>query len=204
MRTSVGASVQDQDALRYLGHRGQELDANFEEAFHRISAKLDALQAIGVVRCFPIKKTSDQGVELEGTSLVLAGSNIATHLTGATEVALMAVTLGFESERLLKQLSCISATEGIIADACASSMIENAAHNFAQDISEEVKLRNMRCGKRFSPGYGNFPLSIQQEFITAIGADKTLGIKVTEGDLMVPTKSITAVVPIFEDNDVAD
>lgn len=201
MRTSVSASVQDQDALRYLGYRGQTLDVNFEEMFRRIGERFNQLQAIGVVKFFPIKEIDDQGVNLEDTALVLTGSNIATHLAGAKEAALMAVTLGFESERLIKQFSCKSATEGLIADACASSMVENAAHNFAQDISTEVKQRNMKCGKRFSPGYGNFPLSIQQEFIAAIGADKTLGISVTEGDLMVPTKSITAVIPIFEDNE---
>lgn len=203
MKVAINASVNKKDALRYLGHKGQSLDSSFEEAFDRIASKVNALQASGVTKHFCIESIKTEGVALEGTSFVLPGSNIANHLSGAIEVVLLAATLGFDSERLLKQLACVSATDALMADACASSMVENAAETLTQEIRAEAEQRNMKCGKRFSPGYGDFPLAVQREFISAIGADKTLGIQVTEGDLMVPAKSITAVIPLFGEDRAA-
>lgn len=197
MKITLEARVDEKDALRYLGHRGQALGNDLEVTFNRVVAKVNALQAAGVAKRFSVTGIRCDGVELAEASLVLPGSHISRHVTGSEAVVLLAVTLGFDCERLLRQTACVSAVEGMMADACASSMVENAADVFSEAIAAEAALQGYRCGKRFSPGYGDFPLSVQKDFLAAIGAQKTLGIQVTPGDLMVPTKSITAVIPLF-------
>lgn len=197
-KTPINAQVDEKDALRYLGHRGQPLGEDLAVVFQNVAAKVNALQATGVAKQFPVARVTPEGVQLAGASLVLPGSHIARHVGTAPAVLLLAVTLGFACERLLRQTACVNAVQGLMADACASSMVENAAEVFSNTLAYEVATQGFTCGKRFSPGYGDFPLSVQPAFLEALGATKTLGIQVTPGDLMVPTKSITAVIPLFE------
>lgn len=197
-KTPINAQVDEKDALRYLGHRGQPLGEDLAVVFQNVAAKVNALQATGVAKQFPVARVAPEDVWLAGTSLVLPGSHIARHVGTAPAVLLLAVTLGFACERLLRQTACVHAVQGLMADACASSMVENAAEVFSNTLAYEVASQGFTCGKRFSPGYGDFPLSVQPAFLETLGATKTLGIQVTSGDLMVPTKSITAVIPLFE------
>ena len=196
---AIEAQVDVADALKFLGHRGQLMDAELEGSVNSITEEVNGLQPRGLWQAFPIAKTSGEGVQLQGTALFLPGSHIARHLDGAREAVLMAVTLGADSERLLKRSACISATDGLIADACASSLVEEAANGISRLVAEEAQAQGLRAGKRFSPGYGDFPHSAQGDFLRAIGAEKLLGSRLTEGDLMVPTKSITAVIPLFDE-----
>ena len=50
---------------------------------------------------------------------------------------------------------------------------------------------------RFSPGYGDLPLAVQPRFIEALDAQKLLGLSVNSSLLLVPAKSVTAVVGLF-------
>ncbi|MDD4335226.1 MAG: hypothetical protein PHY77_06425, partial [Desulfotomaculaceae bacterium] len=46
---------------------------------------------------------------------------------------------------------------------------------------------------RFSPGYGDWPLESQQQFIESISGEK-IGLAVTSHYLLQPVKSVTAVI----------
>lgn len=199
----VEAQVDVADALRLLGHRGQSLDGSLDATIERAAAAVNELRPRATWRTFPIESVDESGVTLAGVTLagapfVLPGSHIACHLRDASDAVLMAVTLGADSERLLKRRACLSASDGLIADASASSLVEEAADGVSRMIAEEAAARGLRSGKRFSPGYGDFPLAAQRAFLQAIEAEKLLGIRLTDGDLMVPAKSITAVVPLFQ------
>lgn len=194
----VEAQVNVADALRFLGHRGQPLDGSLDATIERTAAAVNELRPRATWRTFPIERVDESGVALAGTAFVLPGSHIARHLRDASDAVLMAVTLGAESERLLKRRACVSPTDGLIADACASSLVEEAANGASRRIAEEAAARGLRSGKRFSPGYGDFPLSAQRGFLQAVEAERLLGIRLTDGDLMVPAKSITAVVPLLQ------
>ena len=47
---------------------------------------------------------------------------------------------------------------------------------------------------RYSPGYGDLALESQREFFRVLNVTKTIGVSLTEGCLMVPTKSVTAFI----------
>ena len=51
---------------------------------------------------------------------------------------------------------------------------------------------------RFSPGYGDLPLSAQPALLKALDANRRLGIAVTSTNMLVPVKSVTAVLGLFE------
>jgi hypothetical protein len=50
---------------------------------------------------------------------------------------------------------------------------------------------------RFSPGYGDFDLSVQTNICDVLKTGKTIGVTLTDSLLMMPSKSVTAVVGLF-------
>ena len=61
---------------------------------------------------------------------------------------------------------------------------------------EEIqnKLDGYNFTWRFSPGYGDFPIDLQQKFLEILDAPKRIGVNTTENMLLVPRKSVTAVI----------
>ena len=47
---------------------------------------------------------------------------------------------------------------------------------------------------RFSPGYGDLPLSLQEELLSAVEAGKRIGLATTAGYMLTPMKSVTAII----------
>ena len=62
----------------------------------------------------------------------------------------------------------------------------------------EAAARGLRTNFRFSPGFGDLPLAVQPAFLAALDAPRRIGLAATAGNLLVPTKSVTAVVGLFE------
>ena len=104
-----------------------------------------------------------------------------------------AVTLGIGVDRLIRKRSVLSPSEGFILDAIGSALAESAA-----DVAERKIHTGKRARPRFSPGYADFSLSHQREILALFDSEKNIGITLLDSGLMIPQKSITAVVGIAE------
>ncbi|MDO4291432.1 MAG: vitamin B12 dependent methionine synthase [Eggerthellaceae bacterium] len=199
----LAARVDVSEALGYLGHAGQELSPDLARRLDRAVELAQACDPQGVARAFPVAalERDAQGmpcaVRLEGTPLVLSGYDVARHLSGAREVVLMAVTLGLASEQTLRREQALSPTDGLLLDACASALAESAANELSRVVALRAAERGLTAGARFSPGYGDLPLDVQRALLDALDATRALGVTVTPGNLLVPSKSITAVAGLF-------
>ncbi|WP_165173860.1 hypothetical protein [Adlercreutzia sp. ZJ242] len=203
MSMRLEARVDVAEALSYLGHAGQDLGPDLAARLERAAALCEGMAPSGMARAFPLESFAcDEqgapcGVRLRGCALELEGYDVAHHLAGACEVVLMAVTLGLGSESILRREAALNPTDGLLVDACASALVEDAANELSRLVEERARMRGLRAGARFSPGYGDLPLGIQRAFLDALGAGRALGISVTRGDLLVPAKSITAVAGLY-------
>ncbi len=146
-------------------------------------------------------KGSGPRVALSGCGLVLEGGSIAEHLRGASQVALMACTLSAVSEREMRKHEAISVADGVMFGACCSALVEAAANVVEGLVVGFAKDMGMSTNWRFSPGYGDLPLSVQPAFLRALDAGRRLGIATTSTNMLVPVKSVTAVVGLFETPD---
>lgn len=187
------ARVDREEALAFLGHRGQELGELRERLERAACLCEEELVARGAYRAMAAPEAL----------ALLPGRDIARHVEGCAEVVLLAVTLGTQSEMLLRCERALSATDGLLVDACASSLVEQAANVLSTHIVEEAAARGLAATSRFSPGYGDLPLSCQPAFLAACGADRALGIRATAAHLLVPAKSITAVIGLYPESDPA-
>ena len=134
----------------------------------------------------------DDGVDFPFASV--KSRDIAKNLCGCSEAFIFAVTLGHGTERLLSKMSRLSAADFFVYDAVGSALAESVC-----DEAEKMIKKNSKCRPRFSPGYGDFPLSVQRDVLSLVNAERLVGITLTDTCLMIPQKSITAILGIRED-----
>lgn len=113
--------------------------------------------------------------------------------SGASGYILLVATLGIGVDRLILKTSKLSAKESFIIDAMADALIEALCDYAQKEIGECSSV-----GGRFSPGYADLELDVGYEILKACNAEKLLGIKITESGLMVPKKSVNAIIAIKE------
>ena len=118
--------------------------------------------------------------------------DLSAHLEGCSSCFLFAATLGIEVDRLLSRLAVTDSSAAVMVQACAASFLESFCDEQMQLLAREVPGQVLR--PRFSPGYGDFPVEYNAELLTALNAGKTIGLSVTTAHMLVPTKSITAVI----------
>ena len=164
-------SVDRAEVLRYMGYAGQ-----------RLTDELDARIDEVVARCLAVARP--------------AGS-IQKHLAGAVAVGVMAVTVGMGVERELRRLSLSDPVAQVIFDAAGTTAVERAADACEASIVAAAHDRGLYTNFRFSPGYGDMPLSAQPVLLATLDAQRKLGITLSKSLLMTPTKSVTAVVGLF-------
>ena len=192
------ASVNRAEVLRYLGHAGQEMtDALSARIDDGIDRCLDVCQPAGTFRIFDIGHAGDGGVTLEGGP-ELRGHDIAAHLAGSTQVALVACTLGLACEREITRLGIVSPLDQAVFDAAASALVERAADAAEARVMEVAAQRGLFCTDRFAPGYGDLPLDVQDGILRALDASKRLGMNATPSHMLVPSKSETAVIGLAD------
>ncbi|MEG0756956.1 MAG: vitamin B12 dependent methionine synthase, partial [Raoultibacter sp.] len=193
------------EVLRYLGYAGQEADSAIFERIDRIIEECQRdLAPKNVVGYFAVDaanrdRLENPSIALVGTSLVLPGKDIACHLGTARECALLACTLGAKSEQELARRKAINPLDALIYDSACSALVERVADSVEATIVESAARRGLFTNSRYSPGYGDLPLSVQPTFLKVIGAFERIGLTVTKTNLLLPTKSITAIVGIFDE-----
>ena len=74
-------------------------------------------------------------------------------------------------------------------------MIEQVCDAFQKTINDAV---DGYTTSRFSPGYGDFPIEVQPDMIRYIDGQRKIGLNVTSNNLLVPRKSVTAVIGVSD------
>lgn len=185
-----------EEILRYLRIRGETPDA-LRAQVERVASELaESLRPKYVYRAFPVEHTA-QGVVLTGSGVTLTGGLAEKMLRSCDMALLLACTLGAEFERRVRALEKRDMGEAVILDACGSSWVESGCDEAEREIAARFAPRFLT--DRFSPGYGDLPLSLQPAVLAALNAERTLGIHVGESFLMTPGKSVTAVIGVADE-----
>ena len=117
--------------------------------------------------------------------------SLAIHLADCDEAYIFAATLGVGIDRLFEKYNRILQTKAAVCDATASALIESFC-----DYVNEFVVGEREAVMRFSPGYGDFDLKHQKEILSYLDANKKIGISLTDSLMMVPAKSVTAIIGI--------
>ncbi len=183
------------EILRYLGYpAGQAADPETEELITQCEAALlDALRPKWTAGRFPLRRAGGR-LWLGESQLELPGTAIRRHLQDCGECVLFAATLGMEADRLIRQAQLASMTRGIVMDACATAFIEAVCDH----AETELNARYGPCSYRFSPGYGDLPITLQRRLLTLLDAERKIGLHTTDESLLIPGKSVTAILGLTQ------
>ena len=185
--------MREREVYRYLGYRGAEPDETVKDAVRRCGAELEqAARPAWLTRIFPLTFPEEDVISFAGLSV--RSRNLAKNLRGCREICLLAVTLGSGVDRLLARTQLIRMSDAVILQAAAASMTEELCDRVCRDLAGEMEEKQLFLRPRFSPGYGDFSLEWQKELIRLLDAPKRIGLTLTEGLLMSPSKSVTAVI----------
>ena len=104
-------------------------------------------------------------------------------------------TLGAAFDQWQRRLSALSGADAYFSQQIGLDAVEREMDALEAEarasLSEGEALRPRR-----SPGYGEMPLSLSREIIDRLEATRRIGVAVTESDLLVPSKSVTAICEI--------
>ncbi len=85
--------------------------------------------------------------------------------------------------------------EAYIVDAIGSLTVEKAMDKIQHDLKRKAAVWQMEISNRYSPGYCEWHLSLQQVLFDLIGENST-GVSLTDSCLMQPIKSVSGVIGI--------
>ena len=178
---------------KYLGFGNRQIDVETQLDIQKATKLLVEVAKVKVVsRVFRLQ----DDYSLEGTNVTLLGTDIRKLLQDSEQCILLAVTLGQEVDTLIRKLQVIDLNLSMIVDFCASSMVEA----FCDDYEEELAhtLGHLYFTDRFSAGYGDFPIKMQNSMCQVLQTQQKIGMTVTRYGIMVPRKSITAIIGIAD------
>lgn len=182
----------EREILRYLGHRGQEIPENVEELIKECERELEqAASPRAMWKEYPL--TIKEHV-LDMGFLQTRSRSLERNLRDCERVILFAATLGSQVDVLLHRYNMIQMSKAVVMQAASVAMLETFCDEKNQELKNSYEAEGWYLRPRFSPGYGDFPLECQREIAPALEMGKRIGINLTDTLLMMPSKSVTAVI----------
>ncbi len=178
------------EILMYLGYRGQDVTP---EVRRQIQTCMEAIRRSVIPRLVYSRLPVKDGVV---SGFPMKGNDIREVLRPCCGAVLLAATIGARTEQLLMRHEVTNMADAVIMDACASAAVENVCDRFEADLREQLKNEHLFLTSRFSPGYGDFPIDTQIQMCEVLNTSRRIGLTVTDRYIMVPRKSVTAVMGI--------
>ena len=158
-----------------------------------LKAAKGAAQCRAVWCRYPVRRN---GEELDLGFARTDSRDLRNHLEGCDEIILFACTAGAETDRRIARAKLQSAAKGLLMHAIGAQQVEGGCDELCRRLAEMFPDRQMT--DRFSPGYGDLPLSLQREVTEALDCGRTVGITLSDSLLMTPSKSVTAIIGLKE------
>lgn len=170
------------EAIRYLGGAGIQMNDQMEVLMDECEKMVLEIAAPKFLY-----------IELDlPCDTIMGGRDIANHLDGCEKAILMCATLGAEIDKLIRINQISDMAKAVVLDSFSSVAVEQVCNRVDEIIAEKYAGYNMTF--RFSPGYGDYPISLQQDFLRMLDAPRKIGLTTNENFLLMPTKSVTAVM----------
>lgn len=138
-------------------------------------------------------KRLDEGKIALG-ELIVESYGLCKLLSGCDEAFVFAVTAGVGVDRAIRAAQTSGALSALATDAAGSALCEELCDMLCEKLSDVVD--GGMLTKRFSAGYGDLSIEYQREIVRMLDTPKNIGVTLTGGVMMTPSKSVTAIVGI--------
>ena len=131
-----------------------------------------------------------------GGVLTVRSRSLWINLRDCRETVFFAATLGAEADQLISRASRRDISRGLIMEAAATALLEAYCDACQMQLEEERNQKQETLRPRFSPGYGDFDIIHQKDMVHLLDTPRQIGMTLTGGGMLVPAKSVTAVMGI--------
>ena len=183
------------EALRYMGVRGEPTTELMQLAQEAGTLLTKAANYRWRIVRLPLH--GDRSALLLG-ELPLTGQSIRRHLDGCTEAILLCGTLGSGVDQLIRREMLLHPARALAVNGCAAALLEARLDDTCAKPAQTLHAENLTLTSRFSPGYGDVPLAVQKDFLAVLEAGKRIGLFASEENLLIPRKSVTAVLGLAD------
>ncbi|MBU4561262.1 hypothetical protein L6386_00265 [bacterium] len=193
---NIPVEIEKEKVLKSLGYYRKKksvlspsIDALIEGEMKKAKG---LIKGKGIYIILPVESKSKDKIILKNISL--KGKAIARTMAKAKRIALFVGTIGPALEAEVNQLyQKDEYTKATILDTIGSVAADGGAEYLNSIIIEKAKKRST---PRFSPGYGDWDLSIQKRLLEITQAAK-IGVTCNEAFFMIPRKSVSAVIGLY-------
>ena len=195
----LGVDIPFKEVTRYMGYHGPveltpELENQITKAISNVSAQSHPRI---VIREYPIEVADNTVViHADNEDVKLGSESLCRNLEGCCGAMLLAATIGPACDMLVRRAGITSAAEASIYQAAGAAAIEAFLDDMNDKLKTEYEAKGLFLRPRFSPGYGDLKLDHQKDWFRLLDITKQIGIELTDSLLMVPTKSVTAIIGI--------
>lgn len=180
------------EALRYMGFRGTP-DEGTLKVVNELGDKLKkAIAPKHVLKRFSCSVGEEGTVSLP--EITLKSSSLAKHLKGCEELCILAATLGTGADSLIRRYSVTDIAHASMLQAIGASLMETYCDRVQGALEQQMSAEGLYLKHRFSPGYGDLSMEHQRDIIRLLQTEKTIGLTLSESLMMIPTKSVTAII----------
>ncbi len=169
--------------LRYArGTHAAGVDALLDEVI------CEGTPALKPKLCFAVLPVSLTGDTVIFDTVSVRSRGLAAFLAGADHAVLFAATVGPDADRLISRAGATSPVRALLLDAFFTERVEALCDLFTAQYTKP--------DDRFSPGYDDLPLDFQKTMFSLLDCPRKIGLTLGESLLMMPTKSVTAIIGI--------
>ncbi len=174
------------EIARYLGYGSKPLEPEIAELADECEGEL-----------FRAGTPRRLGRRISMEALPFAGESrdLRAHLRHCREVFLMVVTLGGETDRLLRRWAAANMGKAAVGQACAAVWMDRCCDEYLLELERHLG-EGEYLRPAYSPGYGDLFLRWQERLLSLLDARRRIGVTLTSGGMLVPEKTVTAVVGI--------
>ncbi len=200
VKTYPEPKLNRKEILRYAGCKKETdemsalLDECIQEACRELSCRV----------CFCEVPVHIEGELVDFSFMEVKSRELAKNLSGCEGAVIFAATIGIGLDRLIQKYGRISPTKALIMQAIGAERIESLCDMFESDMENSLSNKNLFTRPRFSPGYGDFPLCMQQDIFNILDCPRKIGLTLNESLIMSPSKSVTAVIGISKTSENCD
>lgn len=135
-----------------------------------------------------------QGDLVDLSFVQVRSASLSQHLAACDRVVVFAATVGLSLDRLLSRYGRLSPATALLLDAIGTERVEGLCDAVCRELETEAAAQGRAITSRFSPGYGDLPLALQQDIFRVLQPHRYIGLTLNDSLLMSPSKSVTALV----------
>ncbi len=188
--------ISRREILRYMSC--PEPTDEVSELLNKCISEAEKQLSYRVAFCEQTVSVSEKGLRIG--DIYTHSHDLEKALSGCKRAIVFAATVGLGIDRLINKYSRLDPAKALCLQAIGAERAEALCNTFCRSMALLYADRSCVLRPRFSPGYGDLPISLQREIFSLLMCEKAIGLTLNDSLLMSPTKSVTAMIGIFDNN----